>query len=89
MDTNSKLTQQSTHASLPETTKWCRKHLISRNRVKIQNKFYNELLKRTHSPEYIPEEGEIVKIFKIPKIIEKPGLECNHSDTTPTQPKLD
>ena len=61
----------------------------SRSRVKIQNKFYNELLKTTKPPKYVPEEGKIVEIFKIPKRIEKFRLECNRSDTSPTQSKLD
>ena len=89
MENNSKLTHESTHASLPEKMKWCPKIYTSRSKVKLQNKFYNELLKINKPPKYVPEEGEIVEIFKIPKNIEKHGLECNHSDTPLTPPKLD
>ena len=89
MEANSKLNQESTYASLPENNEWHRKNFKSSNKVKSQNKFYNELLlKRTEPPKYTPEEGEIVEIFKIPKMAEKIGLECNHSDTSPTQSKL-
>ena len=77
------------YTSLLENMKWHHKHHTSKSRVKVQNKFYNELLKTTKPPKYVPEEGEIVEIFKTPKRIENSGLECNHSDTSPTQPKLD
>ena len=84
-----KLTHESTHASLPEKTKRHPKIYTSKSKVKIQNKFYNELLKINKPPKYVPEEGEIVEIFKIPKNIEKHGLEYNCSDTPLTLPKLD
>ena len=88
MENNSKLTHESTHASLPEN----RKHpkiYTSRSKVKLQNEFYNELLKINKPPNCVPEEGEIVEIFKIPKNIKKHGSECNLSDTPLTSPKLD
>ena len=88
MEVNSKLNQESIYVSLLENNEWHHKNFKSSNKVKLQNKFYNELLKRTEPPKYTPAEGEIVEIFKIPKMAKKTGLECNCSDTSPTQPKL-
>ena len=89
MDTNSKLNHESTHPSLPEKTKRHPKTYTNRYKVRLQNKFYNELLKTQRPSKYFPEEGEIVETFKIPKQDENHGLECNYSDTTPpTQSKL-
>ena len=88
MEMNLKVTQKSTHLSLPEKTKWHPKRHTSKIKVKIQNKFYNELLKTNKPSQYVPEEGEIVEIFEIPKYAENHGLECNCSDTPATQQKL-
>ena len=73
MESNSKLTHESTHTPLLEKTKQHPKLYTSKSKVKIENKFYNELLKINKPPKYVPEEGEIVEIFKIPKNFEKHG----------------
>ena len=67
MEINMKPTQESTHTSLPEKTKWHIKLHTSKSKVKLQNKFYNELLKTNKPPKYVPEEGEIVEFLKIIK----------------------
>ena len=85
MEINKKANHESTHPSLPENMKWCRQT----SKVKIQNRFYNELLKRHRPPKYTPEEGEIIEVYKIPRNDDNAGLECNRSDTTPVQSKLD
>ena len=76
------------HPSLPEKTKRHPKTYTKRYKVRLQNKFYNELLKTQRPPKYVPEEGEIVETFKIPKQDENDGLEHNYSDILPTQLKL-
>ena len=87
MEPNKKLNHQSTHTSLPENVKW---HRSKTSKVNIQNRFYNELLKRHKPPKYTPEEGEIIRVFKILRNYDNTGLECNHSDlTTLVQSKLD
>ena len=63
MENNSKLTHESTCASLAEKMKWHPKIYTSKSKVKIQNKFYNERLKINKPSKYVPEEGEIVEIF--------------------------
>ena len=84
MDLNKKVNHESTHPSLPENVKRC----CQTSKVKIQNRFYNELLKRHQPPKYTPEEGEIIEVYKIPRNDDNAGLECNRSDTTPIH-KLD
>ena len=85
MEINKKVNHESTHPSLPENVKRCRQT----SKVKIHNRFYNELLKRHRPPKYTPEKGEIIEVYKIPRNDDNAGLECNRSDTTPIQSKLD
>ena len=85
MEINKKVNHESIHPSLPENVKRRRQT----SKVKIQNRFYNELLKRHRPPKYTPEEGEIITVYKIPRNDDNAGLECNRSDTTPVQSKLD
>ena len=81
MESNKKENHESTNTSLQENVKWC--HLKT-SKVNIQNRFYNEPSK------YIPEDGEIIEVFKILKNLDNNGLECNHSNpTTAIQSKLD
>ena len=85
MEINKKVNHDSTYPSLPENVK----RRCQTSKVKKQNRFYNELLKRHRPPKYIPEEGEIIEVYKIPRNDDNAGLECNRSDTTPVQSKLD
>ena len=86
MDTNSKLTHESTHASLlPRNFKWCHRTITE------VNKQYKEFL----TQEY---DGEIVDVVRVSnnnnigehaKFNQTLGLECNQFDTLcPTPPLL-
>ena len=85
MDAYSKLNHESTLASLPKTSKQ-RKSKTSK--VKAWNKFYGELLKRHKPADYIPEEAEVIEVFKIPTNKKSDGLECTltqHKQYNPNQ----